>query len=54
VERIADVIAACSGRITFLLLNAIWFVGWIIWNTLPNVQHFDPYPFGFLTMVVSL
>ena len=54
VERIADAIAAFSGSIAFLLLNAIWFVGWISWNTMPNVPHFDPYPFGFLTMVVSL
>jgi CRP/FNR family cyclic AMP-dependent transcriptional regulator len=54
VELIADVIAAFSGSITFLLLNAAWFAFWIIWNTLPGVRHFDPYPFGFLTMVVSL
>lgn len=54
VEKIADVIAAFSGSILFLLLNALWFVGWIVWNTLPFVAHFDPYPFGFLTMVVSL
>jgi CRP/FNR family transcriptional regulator, cyclic AMP receptor protein len=54
VERIADVIAAFSGSITFLVANAVWFVAWIVWNTLPFGGHFDPYPFGFLTMVVSL
>jgi CRP/FNR family transcriptional regulator, cyclic AMP receptor protein len=54
VEKIADVIAAFSGSIPFLVLNALWFLGWIVWNTLPGVHHFDPYPFGFLTMVVSL
>ncbi|MDQ3280779.1 MAG: DUF1003 domain-containing protein [Acidobacteriota bacterium] len=54
IERIADVIAEFSGSILFLFLNAAWFAGWIIWNTLPGVPHFDPYPFGFLTMVVSL
>lgn len=54
VERIADVIAVFSGSIPFLVLNALWFIGWIVWNTLPFVRHFDPYPFGFLTMVVSL
>jgi CRP/FNR family transcriptional regulator, cyclic AMP receptor protein len=54
VERVADIIAIFSGSIPFLLLNAAWFAGWIIWNTLPRVRHFDPYPFGFLTMVVSL
>ena len=53
-EHIADVIAEFSGSITFLALNALWFFLWIVWNTLPRVPHFDPYPFGFLTMVVSL
>ena len=54
VERIADVIAESSGSIQFLVLNALWFMGWIVWNMLPGLPHFDPYPFGFLTMMVSL
>ena len=54
VEKIADVIAAFSGSITFLALNAAWFIIWIGWNSIPGLPHFDPYPFGFLTMVVSL
>ncbi|HEX8408901.1 MAG TPA: DUF1003 domain-containing protein [Thermoanaerobaculia bacterium] len=54
VEKIADVIAEFSGSITFLVLNAAWFTAWIVWNTIPFVPHFDPYPFGFLTMMVSL
>jgi CRP/FNR family transcriptional regulator, cyclic AMP receptor protein len=53
-ERIADGIAAFSGSILFLVLNAAWFAFWIIWNVMPGLRHFDPYPFGFLTMVVSL
>jgi CRP/FNR family transcriptional regulator, cyclic AMP receptor protein len=53
-EKMADVIAEFSGSITFLFLNAIWFFIWIVWNLVPNIPHFDPYPFGFLTMVVSL
>jgi len=53
-ERFADLIAVFSGSIQFLLLNALWFFIWIVWNTTPALAHFDPYPFGFLTMVVSL
>ncbi len=53
-ERVADLIAEYSGSIQFLFLNAAWFLVWIAWNTIPFVPHFDPYPFGFLTMVVSL
>jgi uncharacterized membrane protein len=54
-QRIADWIAWFSGSMPFLLLNAAWFVGWIAINTLPlGVRAFDPYPFGLLTMIVSL
>jgi CRP/FNR family cyclic AMP-dependent transcriptional regulator len=58
-ERIADVIAAFSGSIVFLVLNACWFGGWLLCNTPWTTwwsEHavFDPYPFGLLTMIVSL
>ncbi len=34
----------------------MFFVVWILWNTdcIPGLSSFDPYPFGFLTMAVSL
>ena len=54
VDRIADLIAEFSGSITFLALNASAFALWIAWNLLPFLPHFDPYPFGFLTMVMSV
>jgi CRP/FNR family transcriptional regulator, cyclic AMP receptor protein len=53
-EKIADLIAEFSGSITFLFLNAAAFFLWIVWNSLPFTPHFDPYPFGFLTMVMSV
>lgn len=54
-QRIADLIADFSGSIPFLLINLIAFVIWIITNTLgPKSFQFDPYPFQFLTMAVSL
>src|SRR5262249_15767123 len=36
--------------------SAAWFFVWIVLNThiLPGVEAFDPFPFGLLTMVVSL
>ena len=55
VQRTADWIAWFSGSMEFLLLNGIWFVVWIIVNTLPTgLTQFDPFPFGLLTMIVSL
>ncbi len=54
-QRIADLIAEFSGSIPFLLLNAVAFLAWILLNTVgPKVSRFDPYPFQFLTMAVSL
>ena len=54
-QHIADWISWFSGSMWFLLINAVWFVVWIAVNTLPlGVPAFDPYPFGLLTMIVSL
>ncbi len=40
----------------FVFLHAIWFVVWIVINMrlIPGVPAFDPYPFMFLSMSVSL
>ncbi len=54
-QRVADLIADFSGTLAFLLLNLTVFVVWILVNTLgPTIWHFDPFPFQFLTMAVSL
>ncbi|HEV7700926.1 MAG TPA: DUF1003 domain-containing protein [Pyrinomonadaceae bacterium] len=54
-QRIADWIAWFSGSMLFLIINGLWFVVWIGINTLgPEPQRFDPFPFGLLTMIVSL
>src|SRR5438105_1350533 len=60
VQRIADWLAWFSGSIPFLVIHAVWFTLWISLNTLilpPNAdgtRGFDPFPFGLLTMIVSL
>jgi CRP/FNR family cyclic AMP-dependent transcriptional regulator len=55
VQRIADWIAWFSGSISFLLLHCVWFVIWVSINVKHlGVPQFDPYPFGLLTMIVSL
>ena len=53
-ERIAEPIAQFCGRMTFIWLHAAFFAGWIAWNVMQGVPHFDPYPFTFLTLCVSL
>jgi uncharacterized membrane protein len=55
--RSADVIAEFSGSITFVIIHVIWFWWWIHVNTggaMFGIKDFDPYPFGLLTMIVSL
>jgi uncharacterized membrane protein len=54
-QKIADWIAWFSGSMPFLLINGIWFGIWILVNVFPlGIPAFDPYPFGLLTMIVSL
>ena len=54
-ERISDGITDFSGRMVFLYLHALWFTVWIAVNLgIFGLEPFDPYPFGLLTMIVSL
>jgi uncharacterized membrane protein len=54
-QRIADWIAWFSGSMQFLIINGLWFLIWIAANTIPPLdKQFDPFPFGLLTMIVSL
>ncbi|SEL84781.1 Uncharacterized membrane protein [Roseateles sp. YR242] len=53
-DRFADQIRRFCSSTQFIAMHVIWFAGWILWNTLHGMPHFDPYPFTFLTLVVSL
>lgn len=52
-DRIADWITAAAGSMAFVWLNAAWFAVWIVTN-ISGISNFDPFPFGLLTMIVSL
>jgi len=64
VQKVADAIAEFSGSITFLVVHLVLFFVWIILNVgwvetwdagfLQRLSGFDPFPFGLLTMAVSL
>jgi uncharacterized membrane protein len=56
VQRIADAAADFSGSISFLFVHMVWFAIWIAINLqiIPLLPAFDPFPFGLLTMIVSL
>jgi len=55
-ERLSDWLTAIAGDIRFVYFSVAWFFLWISINVglIPIIKPFDPYPFGFLTMVVSL
>jgi uncharacterized membrane protein len=46
-NRVADQITRFAGSMKFVYIHAIWFSLWIILG-------FEDYPFGLLTMIVSL
>ena len=56
--RIADAITTFSGSMAFVYIHAVWFSLWILLNVgllhIPHVSEFDPFPFGLLTLIVSL
>lgn len=55
-DKFADKLTAVFGTVFFLGLNALWFLSWIVVNMglIPGIEPFDPFPFGLLTMIVSL
>jgi CRP/FNR family transcriptional regulator, cyclic AMP receptor protein len=55
IMKVADWISDFSGSIPFLFIHVAIFFVWIILNLgLFSFGNFDPFPFGLLTMVVSL
>src|SRR6476661_5197143 len=53
-DRVAEVIAKFCGSMTFVWVHVAWFGIWVLINVIPRLPHIDPFPFTFLTLVVSL
>jgi len=51
-DRFTDAITAAAGSLYFIVGHALWFTGWILWNTFGRA--FDPFPFSLLNVLVSL
>ncbi len=55
IETIADGLNDIASSSPYLVAHVIWFAVWIPWNLgWFGLRIFDPFPFGLLTMVVSL
>jgi uncharacterized membrane protein len=54
-DRLADAITSFAGRMAFVYVHVLWFGAWIVLNTGRfGTRPFDPFPYGLLTMIVSL
>ncbi len=53
-EKFADSVTNLAGSMPFFYMHIGWFGAWVVLNTAILKKPFDPYPFNFLTMVVSL
>jgi uncharacterized membrane protein len=55
IEGLAEGLTEVASSTPFLLLHVVWFLVWIPWNLgMFGFEPFDPFPFGLLTMIVSL
>lgn len=54
--QISDDLTSICGSTPFLIFHVLFFSGWIAVNLdyVPWILPFDPFPFGLLTMIVSL
>jgi uncharacterized membrane protein len=55
-DRLADAVTAFAGSLRFVYIHAVWFGVWVLLNVgaLGRSREFDKFPFGLLTMIVSL
>ncbi|MFC1687478.1 DUF1003 domain-containing protein [Patescibacteria group bacterium] len=53
-DKLADKITAFCGNMRFVYFHAVWFFIWVVINIIGWINEWDPYPFGLLTLVVSL
>jgi uncharacterized membrane protein len=53
-DLVAEAIANFCGSMTFVWVHVVWFGVWVLINVVPGIPHLDPFPFTFLTLVVSL
>ena len=52
--RLTEKIARFLGTGRYLVVQSVIIVLWLASNVIPGMYHFDPYPLGFLTLILSL
>lgn len=53
-HRVAEAITHAAGHGATIVLHAVWFTGWILWNLgAVGLTPFDPFPFPLLGLIVA-
>jgi uncharacterized membrane protein len=52
-ERIADAVARVIGSWTFIIVQTVILICWIVLNVIGWIHHWDPYPFILLNLALS-
>ena len=52
-ERMADGVAAVMGSWTFIIIQTVFVIVWMILNLMAYINHWDPYPFILLNLLFS-
>ena len=52
-DRVADTVASTVGSWRFIIVQSILLSFWILLNVIATIQHWDPYPFILLNLMLS-
>ncbi len=52
-QRVADVVAASMGSWTFIIIQSVLLLIWVVLNVLDVIKPWDPYPFILLNLALS-
>lgn len=53
-QRLADKVAKFGGSWTFIFIFAVLLASWVGFNSLAVIRAFDPYPYIFLNLILSM
>jgi uncharacterized membrane protein len=53
-QKVADIVAKNMGSWKFIIIQSIIFLFWVILNVTAYINHWDPYPFILMNLVLSL
>ncbi|MCW2670695.1 MAG: hypothetical protein JWO27_2592 [Frankiales bacterium] len=54
-DHVTDAITSFAGSLSFVYIHVVWFGAWVLLNVgVFGLTPFDKFPFGLLTLIVSL